>query len=83
MPNMKTISVAVSEEDYAAFRAVAEAEGRSIALLIREAMATYRATVLERRTPLQTLPVLVGHRATGPLPMREEIYGEVFDRDGS
>lgn len=76
---MKTISVSVSEGDYEAFRAVAEAEGRSIALLIREAMANYRATVLERRTRVKALPVLVGHRATGALPTREEIYDEVFD----
>ena len=76
--NMKTISLSVSEEDYEAFRAVADAEGRSIALLIREAMAAYRREVLERRTPLKALPVLVGHKAIADLPTRDELYDEVF-----
>ncbi len=75
---MKTISVAVSEEDYEAFRHAAGEGDRSIAQLIREAMALYREERLERRTPLRSLRVLAGHRPTAPLPSREELYDEVF-----
>jgi hypothetical protein len=74
---MKTISLAVLESDYEAFRKVAEAEGRSVALMIREAMAAYRVQVLEQQKPLRSLPVLTGHRQTAPLPTRDEIYAEV------
>jgi len=74
---MKTISLAVSEPDYEAFRRAAEVEGRSIAQLIREAMATYRAERLETRTPLRVLPVLIGHRPLAPLPERSEVWDEI------
>jgi hypothetical protein len=40
---MKTISLSVSENDYEAFRAEAQRSGRSIASLIREAMAVHLA----------------------------------------
>jgi hypothetical protein len=76
---MKTISVAVSEADYEAFREAARREGRPIAQLLREAMAFYREQRLEQRLRLTELPVLVGHRAVGPLPERHEIYGEIFE----
>jgi len=79
--DMKTISVSVRSEDYEVFRKVGESTGRSIALLVRDAMARYRVEVLERQTPLQTLPVLSGHRSRGPLPARGDIYDEVFDRE--
>lgn len=39
---MKTISLSVSEKDYEAFRAESLRAGRSIASLIRDAMADYR-----------------------------------------
>jgi uncharacterized protein YbjT (DUF2867 family) len=74
---MKTISLSVSESDYEAFREVAEAEGRPVALMIREAMAAYRVQVLEKKKPLRSVPVLVGHRQVSPLPTRDEIYAEV------
>jgi hypothetical protein len=75
---MKTISVSVSDEDYQAFQRIAKSEGRSVARMIREAMAAYRANVLEKSSPLRTLPVLVGHRALLPLPDRNEVYDEIF-----
>ena len=79
---MRTISVAVSETDYEAFRRVARAQHRSTAQLIREAMAFFRAERLEERMPLEDLPVLAGHRAAGELPARAELYDEVFgDRE--
>lgn len=74
---MKTISVAVSELDYEAFRRAADRQGRPIAQLIREAMAVYRAERLHERTPLKDFPVLVGHRPAGPLPTRDELWDEV------
>ena len=79
MDDMRTISVAVSDEDYEKFREVAAESERSIAQLIRAAMAHYRATVLESRRPLVDLPVLAGHRPIGPTPSRGEVYDEVFD----
>lgn len=77
---MKSISLSVYPEDYEEFRRVAEQEGRSIAQLIREAMAHYRKSVLASRTVLRDVPVLVGPRPVGSLPSRDELYDEVFDR---
>ena len=78
---MKTISVAVSKDDYEAFRWAARAQGRPIAQLIREAMAEYRTRQIPDRSPLTDLPVLPGHRPTGPLPSRADLYDEVFAED--
>lgn len=78
MIDMKTISVAISEEDYAAFRRSARKQNRSIAQLIREAMSFYRSTRLEERKPLRDLPVLAGHQPIGSLPTRAEVYEEIF-----
>lgn len=75
---MKTISVGVSEDDYEAFRGEAERRGDSIARLIREAMAAYRAARIDPRQPLRDVPVLIGHRQRSDLPSRAEIYEEVF-----
>jgi len=75
---MKPISVSVSESDYEAFRTAAESQGRSIAQLIREAMALYRSERLERRPLLEGVPVLVGHRPLGRVPDRAEVYEEVY-----
>ncbi len=79
--DMKTISVSVSESDYEAFRKVAKEQNRSIALLIREAMAEYRVSKLSERSRLTDLPVLPGHRLIGNLPSREEIYDEISRRE--
>ena len=81
MVDMRKISVAVSNEDYEAFREAARRARRPIAQLIRDAMAFYRQEQLDRRTPLEDIPVLAGHRPTGPLPTRSEIYDEIFGRD--
>ena len=75
---MKTISLAVSETDYEAFREVSQRENRPIAQLIREAMHYYRQTKLEVRTPLTDLPVLVGHQVLAPLPERADLYDDIF-----
>ena len=75
---MKTISVAVSESDYEAFRRAARTQHRPIAQLIRDAMAFYRAEKLQGRTLLTDLPVIQGHNPVGPLPDRSEIYDELF-----
>lgn len=74
---MKTISLAVSNTEYEAYRQIASQEGRPIAQLIREAMAVYRAEHLEQRPPLLDFPVLVGHRLVGELPSRVEIWDEI------
>lgn len=74
---MKAISLAVSESDYEAFRRAAERDGRSIAHLIREAMAVYRVERLQERTRLKDFPVLVGHRPVAKLPTRDEVWDEI------
>jgi hypothetical protein len=81
---MKTISVAVSEADYEAFRDGAQAQGRSIAQLIREAMALYREQRLESRSRMLDVPVLVGHRPViDVLPSREELYDDIYRAERS
>jgi hypothetical protein len=81
--DIKTISVAISESDYEAFRAAAKACDGSIAQLIRAAMSDYRARVLNEKTSLTDLPALAGHRPIRPLPSREEIYDEAFNARGA
>ena len=75
---MKTISVAVAEEDYEAFRRVANDQNVPIAQLIRNALSLYRQQALGKTARLTDLPVLVGHASLGPLPEREELYDEIF-----
>ncbi|MCE7937818.1 hypothetical protein DCC79_03040 [bacterium] len=74
---MRTISLAVSELDYEAFRRAAAREGRPIAQLIREAMSLYRSERIAERTPLTDFPVLVGHRPAAELPGRAEVWDEI------
>ena len=76
--NMKTISVGVLDADYESFRQASKTQGRSIAQLIREAMALYRREHIERRTPLRDVPTLAGHRLVADLPARDELYDEIF-----
>ena len=76
---MKTISVAILEPDYEAFRQAAQKEGRPIAQLIREAMALYRRERLELNPRLTDLPVLPGPRPLRGMPTRPEIYDEIYD----
>jgi len=78
---MKTISVSVSEADYEVFQEAAMRDGRSVAHMIREAMAVYRAEQIEKRRPLLDLPVLIGHRLVAPLPSRAELYDEIHGAD--
>jgi hypothetical protein len=80
---MKSISLSVSEEDYEAFRAAAEREGRPIAALIREAMSFYRGEYLQERRPLERIPLLVGHQPIAPLPSRSAVYDEMKKRPRS
>lgn len=77
--NMKAISLGVSEDDYEEFRRVAEQEGRSIAQLIRDAMAMYRELKMKQKPRLLDLPRLVGHKPVGDLPARSELYDEIYD----
>ncbi|MEE8367118.1 MAG: ribbon-helix-helix protein, CopG family [Thermoanaerobaculia bacterium] len=76
---MKTISVAILEPDYEAFRQAAQKEGRPIAQLIREAMAFYRHERLEVNPRLTDLPVLPGPRPRRGIPSRAVIYDEIYD----
>ncbi len=76
---MKTISLSVLKSDYEAYKRASAETGRSVAQLIREAMALYRAEKLEQRPPLVDLPVFPGHRPCGELPSRDEVWEEMFD----
>jgi len=80
---MKTISIAIPESDYEAFRKAAEVRDGTIEVLIREAIAVYREERLEDREPLRDLPVLSGHRLLGDLPSRSEVYDEIFGSESS
>ena len=64
--------------DNDAFRHAAQEEGRSIAQLIREAMAFYRRERLEQKPRLTDLPVLPGPRPRSALPSRDELYDELY-----
>ena len=77
---MKTISISVSESDYEVFRAYAARHDRSIAELVREAMAMYRREKLSPADRLERLPVFHGPKPKGPFPSREEIYDEITAR---
>lgn len=77
---MKSISVSVSESDYEAFRAYAARHDRSIAELVREAMALYRRERLTPTERLERLPVVHGMQPLGPLPSKEEIYDDITSR---
>lgn len=77
---MKTISISVSESDYEAFRVYAARHDRSIAELVREAMALYRKEKLTPTERLERIPVVHGMKPLGPLPTREEIYDEITSR---
>jgi hypothetical protein len=74
---MKTISVGVSDDDYAAFKRAARRMRRSIAQLIREAMSMYRDEHLEPKPPLREIRVFEGRRLVGRLPSRADIYEEM------
>lgn len=66
---MKTISLSVSENDYEAFRAESVRAGRSIASLIREAMAEYRESLGGGRKLTRVRP-FADVRPIGELPSR-------------
>lgn len=76
---MKTISVAVLESDYEAFRQAAEAQGRPIAQLIREAMGVYREERLRPKKRLTDVPLIEGLRWIGPPLKSGEAFGEMAD----
>jgi len=80
---MKTISIAIPESDYEAFRRAAEVKDGTIEVLIREAISLYREERLEDREPLRDVPVLSGHRLVGDLPSRSEIYDDIFGSESS
>lgn len=72
---MRTISVAVSEKNYELFRERARAEDRSIASLIRDAMAQYVARGTAPAAPSEGTPALL------PGPGRYRIYAEVEEAE--
>ena len=90
--DMKTISLSVSEKDYEAFRDEAARQNRSIASLIREAMAVHLAMgpvtagaegegPPARPRSLEGLSAEAVRRVIGTGPGRYEIIAEVRELD--
>lgn len=76
---MRTISLHVSESDYAAFKSLAAQDERPVAELIREAMSRW---LLEQRRSGGSLTDVVPVDCGAPLrPFdRSEVADELFDR---
>jgi hypothetical protein len=72
---MRTISVAVSEKHYELFRRRAQAENRSIASLIRDAMAAHLRLTESGEGPKGARQALPQELIPGP--GRYRIYAEV------
>jgi hypothetical protein len=75
--DMRTISLAVSEKSYELFRERAQAEDRSIASLIRDAMSLY----LQSPAPAPDSPEAALVRQILPGPGKYNIYAEVREAD--
>lgn len=77
--DMRTISLAVSEKNYELFRELAQTEDRSIASLIRDAMADYIAKSGTPPTQDQAGTTVVQQLLPGP--GRYRIYAEVSEAE--
>ncbi|MBJ7353443.1 MAG: CopG family transcriptional regulator [Thermoleophilaceae bacterium] len=77
--DMRTISLAVSEKNYELFRELAQAEDRSIASLIRDAMADYIARTGTQPAPAEPGTTVVQQLLPGP--GRYRIYAEVSEAE--
>jgi hypothetical protein len=78
--DMRTISLAVSEKNYELFRELAQTEDRSIASLIRDAMADYLArSGSSAPTPEEQGTTVVQQLLPGP--GRYRIYAEVSEAE--
>lgn len=76
---MRTISLAVSEKNYELFRERAQAENRSIASLIRDAMASYLDAEGSAKGAGDGAARVVGQMLPGP--GRYRIYAEVEEAE--
>jgi hypothetical protein len=77
--DMRTISLAVSEKNYELFRQLAQTEDRSIASLIRDAMAEYIAKTGTQPVPPESGTTVVQQLLPGP--GRYRIYAEVSEAE--
>jgi hypothetical protein len=77
--DMRTISLAVSEKNYELFRERAQAENRSIASLIRDAMGDYLARGGAAEPPKSGETTVVQQLLPGP--GRYRIYAEVSEAE--
>lgn len=77
--DMRTISLAVSEKNYELFRELAQTEDRSIASLIRDAMADYIAKTGGAPAAEQSGTTVVQQLLPGP--GRYRIYAEVSEAE--
>lgn len=81
---MRTISLAVTEKHYELFREQAKRENRSIASLIREAMAAQAELIAQPKTDIES-PISdsdqVVVRQLLPGPGKYQIYAEVKEAE--
>lgn len=77
--DMRTISLAVSEKNYELFRERAKAENRSIASLIRDAMADYLGPERSGSSAGDAATRVVSQMLPGP--GRYRIYAEVEEAE--
>lgn len=77
---IKTVSVAISESEYEAYRQAASERDQPVDELLQEAVTHYRVERLEGRERLEDLPVFGGHQLIGEIPTRVEIYDEMFNK---
>jgi hypothetical protein len=82
--DMRTISLAVSEKNYELFRELAQTEDRSIASLIRDAMAQYIEGTAIAKTGAAPAAPEAGTTVVQQLlpgPGRYRIYAEVSEAE--
>lgn len=80
---MRTLRVTVSDSEYEALRKVADAQERSVQKLVKETLLSFQRKTVETRKPLRDLPVLHGHRPISDLPVRADLYEEMFSDESA
>lgn len=78
---MRALRVTVSDSEYDALEKVAAAQRRTLEQLIREALMAVRSGFGEAQKPLRDLPLLPGHRPLTELPVRGDLYEEMFSAE--
>jgi predicted transcriptional regulator len=75
---MKTITINVSEQVYSEFQDFAQRHGRPASELIREAMESYRATVIRGRSSIAGVMPLDLGEVLAPLDADDDLLDEML-----